>query len=94
MTQLGARTEPLAKISQARCALDLANKLVSCMALSDEISGFVVNLLELANKMKSGFSRTEIRYFSLSVDFVKQQVMKEGRATSIIPRINALQTPV
>jgi hypothetical protein len=70
LTALGERSEASAKLSQARAALDLANQLAARMDLTPSVASFVLKLLELANKQKALFMRTEQRYMANTVEFV------------------------
>jgi predicted neuraminidase len=70
LTALGEKSETAAKLSQSRGALDLANQLAARMDLTPSVGSFVLKLLELANKHKALFVRSDQRYFANTVEFV------------------------
>lgn len=72
LTALGERTDAIAKVNQSKLVLDLVNQLASRMDLNNNgVSDFLLKLIELSNKSKGSFTRSDIRYLSNTIDFVK-----------------------
>lgn len=83
LTALGERAETSAKLNQARAALDLVNQLAARMDLTPGVAGFVLKLLELANKQKGSYLRTDQRYFANTVEFVVAR-SKQSAAMAVL----------
>lgn len=85
LTALGERGETSAKLNQARAALDLVNQLAARMDLTPGVAAFVMKLLELANKQKSSFLRTDQRYFANTVEFVILRTKQSAAMAALSP---------
>ncbi len=82
LTALGERSEASAKLAQTRTALDLVNQIAARLDLTPAVATFVYKLLELANKQKALFLRTDQRYFSNTVEFVMVRT-KQASAVAV-----------
>jgi len=88
LSALGERTEAAAKLSQTRTALDLVNQIAARLDLSPAVASFAYKLLELANKNKALFLRTDSRYFANTVEFVMVRA-KQASVVSVSLRGDA-----
>ena len=70
LTLVGKRSDKASKLTQARMILELTNQLVSRMIVNYEMMGFLVKLLDVTSRSKSLFSRSDLRYFHNTLDFV------------------------
>ena len=70
LTSVGKRSDTASKLTQARMILELTNQLVSRMIVNYEMMGFLVKLLDVTSRSKSLFSRSDLRYFHNTLDFV------------------------
>ena len=80
LAALGERTEASARLAQTRTALDLANQIAARLDLNPGVAAFTYKLIELANKNKALFLRTDQRYFVNTVDFV----VVRAKAASVV----------
>ena len=84
LTTLGERPEAAAKLNQARGLLDLVNQLASRMEVNAEVGDFLLQLLELANKLKSSFTRGDLRYMQNTVDFLRDRAANATVASNTL----------
>lgn len=73
VTSMGERSESSSKANQVRMILDLVNQLVARMELNQDMSTFVMKLLELAYKSKGSLARQDLRYMALTVEYVRKR---------------------
>ncbi len=83
LTALGERAESSAKLAQTRTALDLVNQLAARVDMTPAVASFVYKLLELANKHKTLFVRTDSRYFANTVEFVMVRAQKASAVAAV-----------
>ena len=72
LTSMGESSDSSAKLMQARMILDLTNQIVSRMVINSEVIVFIVKLMELGSKSKSTFTRSDLRYFHNTLEYVMQ----------------------
>jgi hypothetical protein len=71
LSAMGERTEPAAKLNQARLVLDLANTLAGRMEMKSDVGVFLIKLIELSRKNRSIFTKADLRYLTLSLEFIR-----------------------
>ncbi len=81
LSVMGERTEPAAKLNQSRLVLDLANIFACRMQIKSDVGVFLVKLLELARRNKSIFTKADLRYMAVSMEFIRSQA--EGSEASM-----------
>ena len=81
-------------MSQARLVLDFTNQLAARMDLNAGVCEFICRLLDLAAKNKGSFTRQDLRYFTLTLDFIRNRAAEAGagsHATGLIAFVKQLQ---
>jgi hypothetical protein len=74
LTSMGEKGDATSKFVQAKMALDLAQTLIGCMTLSREMVEFVYRLVDLANRQKSGLSKSDLKYLQVTVEYLLRQL--------------------
>ena len=68
LSELGERSESLAKITQAKLVLDLVSTIVHRMELTKTVATFLAKLLDLVKRQKSILPRSDLRYLNLTLE--------------------------
>ena len=76
LTAMGERSDASAKVSQARMIFDLANQISARMDISQEVGSFLVKLIVLASKSKAAYTRSDMRYFLNTIEFIQITVAR------------------
>lgn len=70
LTAFNERTEASSKVNQARSTLDLVNQIAGRMELNAGVTEFLLKLIGLADRHRAMFTRTDVRYFSNTIEYV------------------------
>ncbi len=90
LTAIGERSDAASKLCQARLVLDLVNQISTRMEMSVEVGEFLLRLLELAAKSKSVYTRTDLKYLSNTIEFVKNKASGSAAANTLIPALRGV----
>lgn len=72
--------------------MDFVNQLAYRMELADDMSNFVVLLLELSNKQRGCFTRADVNYFDATLQNVRTKLLASDQVNESSALITLLKS--